>query len=55
MAKKRKVGRPKGSDKEAVNIYMHKGRATSLRELAANEQKTMSVVVENALEKQYGI
>lgn len=55
MAKKRKVGRPKGSDKEAVNIYIHKKRAASLRELAVTEQKTISIVVENALERSYGI
>lgn len=55
MAKKKKVGRPKGSDKEAVNIYMRKTRAASLRELATSEQKTISILVENALEKQYEI
>ena len=55
MTKKKKVGRPIGSDKEPMNIYVHKERAGKLRELAIKEQKTISVVVENALEAQYGI
>lgn len=55
MAKKKVKGRPKGSQKEALNIYIHKERAGKLRGLAKNEQKTISIVVENALEAQYGI
>ena len=55
MAKKNKVGRPQGSDKEPMNIYVHKERAGKLRKLALDQQKTISIVVENALEKQYGI
>jgi len=55
MAKKRKIGRPQGSEKEPVNVYMHTERAQKLRELAVKEQKTISVMVENALEESYGI
>lgn len=55
MAKKKKPGRPKGSEKEPMNIYIHKERATKLRIYAAAEQKTISTIIENALEKQYGI
>lgn len=55
MAKKKKVGRPNGSEKEALNVYIHKGRAASLRALAKDEQKTISIMVENALEKAYSI
>jgi hypothetical protein len=55
MAKKNKTGRPKGADKEPVNIYMNKDRAQKLRELAVTEQKTISIMVENALETSYGI
>lgn len=53
--KKRKIGRPKGSEKAPVNIFMRVERAQKLREYAAKEQKTISIVVENALEAQYGI
>jgi hypothetical protein len=52
--KKAKKGRPRGSDKEAVNVYMRKERASRLREFSVKEQKTISIVVENALEA-YGI
>ncbi len=55
MAKKKKAGRPKGSDKEPVNIYMRKETAKRLRELAVSEQKTISIMVGNALLDQYGI
>lgn len=55
MAKKRKIGRPSGSEKEAVNVYIHKDRAANLRQLAKDEQKTISIMVENALEKTYAI
>lgn len=54
MAKKKK-GRPKGDKKEPVNIYMESSRAASLRKLAHDEQKTISIMVENSLEKTYGI
>jgi hypothetical protein len=54
MAKKKK-GRPKGDKKEPVNIYIESGRAASLRKLALDEQKTISIMVENSLEKTYGI
>lgn len=54
MAKKKK-GRPKGDKKEPVNIYMECGRAERLRDLAVTEQKTISIMVENSLEKTYGI
>lgn len=52
MAKKRKVGRPPGPEKEPVNILMNVDRAARLRERAKTEQKTISIVVENALEEQ---
>lgn len=55
MAKKRKIGRPVGSEKEPVNVYMRTGRAQKLRDLAVTEQKTISILVENALETTYGI
>ena len=55
VLKKAKRGRPTGSKKEAVNIYMHKERAEKLRDLAKTDQRTISVVVENALEQTYGI
>ena len=54
-AKKRKVGRPAGSEKEPMNIFIRKERAQRLRDFAVKEQKTISIVVENALEAQYGI
>lgn len=54
MAKKKK-GRPKGDKKEPVNIYMESGRAANLRKLAVTEQKTISILVENALEGTYKI
>jgi hypothetical protein len=53
--KKRKVGRPAGSNKEPLNIYIHKERAAKLRELAVSDQRTVSVMVERALENTYGI
>lgn len=53
--KKRKPGRPKGSEKIPLNLYMTKDRAGKLKNLAVKEQKTVSIVVENALEAQYGI
>jgi hypothetical protein len=53
--KKRKVGRPMGSEKEPMNIYIQKERAGKLRAFAKTEQKTISIVVENALEKTYGL
>lgn len=55
MAKKAKIGRPRGSEKEAMNIYINKDRAKGLRQYAKEEQKTISIVIENALERQYGI
>lgn len=55
MAKKQDFGRPKGPDKEPMNIFVRKDRAKKLRDLAKKEQKTISIMVENALEHQYGI
>lgn len=55
MAKKKAKGRPKGSEKEPMNIFVRKDRAKRLREFAVKEQKTISIVVENALEAQYGL
>lgn len=55
QVKNKKIGRPKGSDKEPMNIFVHKDRAQKLRDLAKTEQKTISIMVENALEEQYGI
>lgn len=54
MAKKKKIGRPKGSEKEPVNIYINKERAKNLRNSAKDQQKSISIVVENAL-CDYGI
>jgi hypothetical protein len=44
-----------GSNKEPINIYIHKERAAKLRELAITDQRTVSVIVERALEQTYGI
>lgn len=55
MAKKRSKGRPTGQKKEPMNIFITCDRAAKLRELAIEEQKTISIMVENALETQYGI
>jgi len=57
MAKKQKKsrGRPKGAEKEAMNLYITKDRAERLREFAGTEQKAISIIVENALENTYGI
>jgi hypothetical protein len=55
MAKNKEKGRPSGPAKEPINIYMLKDRAKKLRILATQEQKTISIVVENALEHTYGI
>lgn len=52
---KTQTGRPKGEEKEPMNIFVRVGRAKKLRDLARKEQKTISIMVENALEKQYGI
>lgn len=50
---KNTLGRPKNKEKkEAVNIYMNSKRAHRLRIAAAEQQKTISIVVENALEKE---
>lgn len=53
--KKAKRGRPPGTDKEPMNIYVKKDRAQRLRDFAVKEQKTISIVVENALEQAYGL
>jgi excinuclease UvrABC nuclease subunit len=50
-----KKRRKKISEKEPLNIYINKERAAKLRGFARDEQKTISIVVENALEAQYGI
>lgn len=58
MAKKPKkpqIGRPKGEEKVAVNLFMTKARKERLKDFAKTEQKTQSIIVENALEKAYGI
>jgi hypothetical protein len=55
MAKSNKMGRPLGPKKEAVNVSMLCDRAKKLRELAKNEQKTISIMVENAIEQTYSI
>lgn len=47
------LGRPKNKEKkEPVNIYINSKRAHRLRIAAAEQQKTISIVVENALEEQ---
>lgn len=55
MAKKKLVGRPKGVPKSPVNIYMENGRIERLKRLAFQEQKTISIIVENALRETYEI
>jgi len=55
MAKKREKGRPNGPAKEPLNIYIRRDRAKKLRDFAIKEQKTISIVVENALEQTYGL
>lgn len=55
MAKKNKVGRPKGIKKVPLNLSISEIRAQKLAELAASQQKTKSILVENALRDQYGI
>lgn len=55
MAKKKVLGRPKGLKKVPVNLSIWEKRAGKLRELSAKEQKTQSILVENALEATYGI
>jgi hypothetical protein len=55
MAKKT-LGRPSGPvEKEPVNVSIERPRAKKLRELAVKEQRTISVLVENALVETYGI
>lgn len=53
--KKQLVGRPSGPEKKPLNIYMRLERIDKLKTLAQKEQKTISIMVENALEKSYGI
>jgi hypothetical protein len=55
MAKTKKIGRPAGSEKEPMNVFVNKERAKKLRDLAKKEQRTISIMVENALETAYGI
>lgn len=55
MAKNKEIGRPAGPAKEPLNIYIKRDRAKRLREFAIEQQKTISILVENALEKAYGI
>lgn len=55
MAKTNKIGRPAGSEKEPMNVFVTKDRAKKLRELAKKEQRTISILVENALNSAYGI
>lgn len=51
MKRKPKTGRPKGEDKKPVNIFMTVKRAERLRQEAKNRKQTISVVVEDSLEK----
>lgn len=55
MAKKRGVGRPAGPLKEPLNLFIGVKRKQKLVELAKEQQRTISIVVENALESAYGI
>lgn len=59
MAKKTKkpqIGRPAGLEKKVpVNLFMTKTRKDRLKEYAAKEQKTQSIIVENALQQAFGI
>lgn len=50
MAKKSVLGRPKGEKKKPLNIYMKLDRIDRLKKYAFDEQKTISIVVENALD-----
>jgi len=52
---KKVIGRPKGVKKSPVNIYMEDKRIERLRKFAFKEQKTVSIVVENALRIAYEI
>lgn len=55
MAKTKKLGRPQGAKKKPMNVFIEVDRAQKLRVMAAKEQKTISIMVENALESTYGI
>lgn len=55
MAKKRLPGRPNGPEKRPLNIYIGVDRLAKLRELAKEQQRNISIVVENALQTAYGI
>lgn len=54
MGKNKEIGRPAGPKKEPVNVSILKTRAKNLRQFAVKEQKTISTIVENALDS-YGI
>lgn len=54
MPKNKEIGRPAGPKKEPVNVSILRTRAKNLRQFAVKEQRTISTVVENALEA-YGI
>lgn len=49
------AGRPLGEKKQSICIYIDKGRAAKLRNLAHSDKRTISIIVENALEGQYGL
>ena len=55
MAKSKGVGRPKGPEKEPINVFINCDGAKKLRDLAKKEQKTISIMVENALQNEYSI
>lgn len=55
MAKKNKIGRPKGSHKKALNIYLKDVMIDELKDLAEKEKRTISAMVETALETSYGL
>ena len=55
MTKTKSIGRPKGEKKEPMNLSIGVKRARALRLLAVSSQKTISIMVENALEAQYKI
>jgi len=56
MAKEKKLGRPKGKEKEPVNVLMPRPTAKELRRKVDKKKKiSISSLVCEALEKTYGI
>lgn len=51
MAKNKVFGRPKGPNKKAINVFLPIEKITKLKERAETDHRTISTVVELALEK----